>query len=191
MDPRLAGDRQCAARLVVQPAQASPAILTLLRFVTELGSWWFTLLIAAVTALLLLARGERRRCAALVAVVLFGRLSVDLLKLWFDRARPTLVDYDVVTHSVSFPSGHAGNSAITFLAIALITGSLFRNGTVRLLGAAALIFAIGLTRPMLGVHWPTDVLAGWAWGVAWTLTWVQLLRKWMEGQPNARLPRSV
>ena len=176
---------------LVQPAQASPAVLTLLRIVTELGSWWFTLMTAAGVALMLLMKDERRRSAALLVVVLFGRLSVDLLKLWFDRARPTLVDYDVVTHSVSFPSGHAGNSAITFLAIALIAGPFFRDRAAVGGGAAALILAIGLTRPMLGVHWPTDVLAGWAWGTAWTLTSVQLLRRWMEGQPNGRLPRSV
>jgi len=173
---------------LVQPAQARPAILTSLRIVTELGSWWFTLLTTAAVALMLLAKGERRRSAALFAVVLFGRLSVDLLKLWFDRARPTLVDYDVVTHSVSFPSGHAGNSAITFLAIALIAGPFFRNRNAVCAGAAALILAVGLTRPMLGVHWPTDVLAGWAWGTAWTLAWTQLLGQWMGGSRTAGCP---
>ena len=176
---------------LVQPAQTSAAILAGLRAVTELGSWWVTLSATALSALLLYLLGERRRSGALLLVVLTGRLSVELLKTWMDRPRPALVDYHVVTHSLSFPSGHAANSTITYLSLALVAGPLARGGRSARLAAAMLALTIGLTRPMLGVHWPSDVVAGWSWGLAWTLTGVWLLDRWVTGQPNTRLPRSA
>jgi len=174
---------------LLQPAQASPPILATLRALTELGSWWATLSATALAAVFLLIRGQHRRSAALVLVVLTGRLSVDLLKLWLDRPRPALVDYDVVVHSLSFPSGHAGNSTITYLTLALILGPVVGSTRALVAVAALLTFVIGLTRPMLGVHWPTDVLAGWAWGIAWTLSAVWLLKTWMTGRPFDRPPQ--
>lgn len=174
---------------LLQPAQASPTIVTTLRALTELGSWWATLSITALAAVFLVLRGRHRRSAALVLVVLTGRLSVELLKLWIDRPRPALVDYDVVVHSLSFPSGHAGNSTITYLSLALIMGPVVGKSRAPLAVAALLAFVIGLTRPMLGVHWPTDVLAGWAWGIAWTLSAMWLLNSWMTGRPFKRPPQ--
>jgi len=175
---------------LLQPAQASSAVLATLRALTALGSWWATLSVTALAAVFLMLRGQGRRSAALVIVVLTGRFSVDLLKIWLYRPRPALVDYDIVVHSLSFPSGHAGNSTITYLSLALFLSPVVGNSRALVAVAALLAFAIGLTRPMLGVHWPTDVLAGWAWGTAWTLSSVWLLNTWLLGRPVNQPPQT-
>ena len=82
-----------------------------------------------------------------------------------DRSRPAFDLHPVATHSSSFPSGHAGNSMAVFLAIALIAvPRAHRRAAV--IAALVATFLIGLTRPLLGVHWPSDVVAGWAVGAA-------------------------
>ncbi len=84
----------------------------------------------------------------------------------------------VEVHYQSFPSGHAANSMIAYLAIAWLAfdDPVHRRWAV----AAALLlsFLIGLSRPMLGVHWPSDVIAGWAFGLFWTLLVVGLSSRW-------------
>ena len=70
----------------------------------------------------------------------------------------------MITHSSSFPSGHAGNTMAVFLSVALIAAPpAWRRSAVIL--AIGLSVAIGLTRPYLGVHWPSDVIGGWSLGI--------------------------
>lgn len=125
------------------------ALLTM----TALGAWW------------LWRRRERARAAALLAAVLGGRLGIEALKLIVDRPRPSLDLHPVVVHSQSFPSGHAGNSMITFLALAVFVAPE-RWRVPAVVAAVAASLAMGATRPLLGVHWPSDVLAGWIYGAA-------------------------
>lgn len=102
-----------------------------------------------------------------------GALATTVLKLTFQRARPDIVAHLVPTSTASFPSGHAMNSAVVFLTLAVILGRTVerRAQRVYLLAAAAmLVVAIGMSRIFLGVHWPTDVLAGWTVGAAWAMT---------------------
>lgn len=140
---------------------------------THLGGAPFLLAATAVAAVWLLVRHERGRALALTATVLGGRLLIELLKLATDRPRPAVDAHPVTVFSQSFPSGHAGNSAITFGALALF--ALPERWRVSGLAAAVLLSgAIGATRPILGVHWPTDVLGGWCLGALWLLlcwTW--------------------
>ena len=126
----------------------------------------------AMTAILLgamaiLASRHRLRLGlALGMIVLGGRIAVELLKLAIDRQRPHFGPYPVEVASLSFPSGHAANSMITFLALALIaTPAKYRGKAVA--AAVSLSVIIGATRPYLGVHWPSDVIGGWAFGIAW------------------------
>ena len=146
--------------------------------------------VSTLDAVALLLRHRPRRAVAVLGITLTGRAVVELLKWWTDRPRPQLFDHPVVTHSLSFPSGHAANSMIVYLSLALIAAPALtkRRGAV----PAALLFAlaIGLTRPVLGVHWPSDVLAGWALGLAWTLSAVWLISQWIEGRPVSRPPRA-
>lgn len=97
--------------------------------------------------------------------VLVERVTIDGMKLLIDRSRPAFDLHPVATHSSSFPSGHAGNSMAVFLAIALIAvpRAHRRAAVIAALVASVLV---GLTRPFLGVHWPSDVVAGWAVGAA-------------------------
>jgi undecaprenyl-diphosphatase len=141
--------------------QATSAII----LYTHLGSAIALLAMTALGALWLWRRRERMRAAALVAAVLGGRLGIEAIKLVVDRARPSLDTHPVVVHSQSFPSGHAGNSMITFLALAMfVAPPRWRVPAVAAALTASL--AMGATRPLLGVHWPSDVLAGWVYGAA-------------------------
>lgn len=133
-----------------------------------------TLLIAVA----MLAYARRWRSAiALAVIVLGGRIAVELLKLAIDRPRPQFTPYPVEIASLSFPSGHAANSMITFLALALIVApTRYRAAAIATAVAASAL--IGSTRPLLGVHWPSDVVGGWAFGMAWVVAGLELGRRW-------------
>jgi undecaprenyl-diphosphatase len=119
-------------------------------------------------------RGKRWLAAVLGATVLSERLVIDGMKLLIDRTRPTFDLHPVVTHSSSFPSGHAGNSMAVLLSIALIAAKpAHRVPAVMIAVLGSLL--VGSTRPYLGVHWPSDVIGGWSLGaaiaiLAWTIS---------------------
>ena len=99
-----------------------------------------------------------------------GALLGTLLKAIYARARPDLVAHLVGTDSASFPSGHAMNSAVVYLTLAVLLARAETSVAVRrfLVSAAiGLTLVIGCSRLYLGVHWPTDVLAGWIVGGLW------------------------
>lgn len=103
-----------------------------------------------------------------------GSIAVSIAKGLVGRARPTVTDHLVSVASQSFPSGHAANSAIVYLTMATLLSQLVESRAARtyLFAAAALIVtAIGASRVYLGVHWPSDVLAGWAFGTLWAVAW--------------------
>ncbi|MEI9850487.1 MAG: phosphatase PAP2 family protein [Sphingomonas sp.] len=146
---------------------------------TSLGAT--QVLIAATLAAALYLAVTRRAAAAglLVAAVASGLLVHTLLKKLFDRARPDIVDHLVGTHSTSFPSGHAFNSAMVYLLLAFVLTQSGRLAPVRLrvtAATAAFVLLIGFSRVYLGVHWPSDVLAGWCGGIFWAAAWSLALR---------------
>ena len=101
------------------------------------------------------------RALLLGGTVVAERLLVDGLKEWIGRPRPPL---DILPHSLAFPSGHSANSMTAFVATALIAcPPAYRRFFVAL--GLALALVIGLTRIVLGVHWPSDVIGGWAFGL--------------------------
>lgn len=92
------------------------------------------------------------------------------LKMFYDRPRPDLVDHLDIIHTASFPSGHATISTLTYLTLGALLARIVKQRSFRVyvLGCAILLAVmIGLSRIYLGVHWPTDVAAGWALGTAW------------------------
>jgi undecaprenyl-diphosphatase len=137
--------------------------------VTQFGGW--TLLTAlTVAAVAVLALQRRYKDAAIAfAVIMAGRLLVELQKLAIERARPDALLRLVDVDSFSFPSGHAANSMITYLTLALILVPAGKRRSYSVATAVALSAAVGLTRIMLGVHWPSDVIAGWAFGALWVI----------------------
>jgi undecaprenyl-diphosphatase len=101
--------------------------------------------------------------------MLTGRFFGEAQKYWIARVRPDLEPHLVVVKSSSFPSGHAASSMIFYLSLALAFTAHSR-GRFAAAGAAILLsLMVGTSRVMLGVHWPSDVIGGWAFGMLWVL----------------------
>jgi len=126
----------------------------------------------AVTGFFLLQR--KWHLATYVAgAVATGAIASALLKSGFDRPRPDLVAHGQAVYTASFPSGHSMLAAVVFLTLGALVAGAQKERAMRLyvLGlAAGLALAVGVSRIYLGVHWPTDVLGGWAAGAGWALT---------------------
>jgi len=129
----------------------------------------------AVLSVLALVWLHRWRAAVwLAGVLLSGMLLSSAIKQWVARPRPQLVAHLDQVSSASFPSGHALNSTLFYLAIALLLAPLLRQRGARfaLYGAAAgLSVLVGVARIALGVHYPSDVIASWAISGAWLWLW--------------------
>ena len=149
-------------------AGGHPAIVLLARIFTFLGEP--TVLIAAGFGVAAWLWWERRGrfALALLLVILVGRGLSEIQKLWIARARPTLEPHLVVVKTSSFPSGHATSSMIFYLTLALALAPP-RWRRVAAGGAILLSLLVGLSRVMLGVHWPSDVVGGWSFGLLWVL----------------------
>ena len=130
---------------------------------TNLGGAYATLGLAAAASLYLLLQRLPARALLLAATVLLERLLVDGLKDWIGRPRPQL-QVDWLPSSLAFPSGHSANSMTAFLAAALIAAPPHLRRMAAICGAV-LSVTVGLTRIYLGVHWPSDVIGGWALGL--------------------------
>lgn len=151
-----------------------------IRDVTALGGFTVLAMVTVVAALAFLFHGRRRHALVLVGAVVLAQLSSEAAKALYGRARPDLVSHGSFVYSGSFPSGHSMLSAATYLTLAMLISSLEpTRGTKRLVYVLAvlLVMAVGISRVYLGVHWPSDVLGGWAFGAAWSLlAWLVLLR---------------
>jgi undecaprenyl-diphosphatase len=124
-----------------------------------------------------------RRLAVFVLVAIAGGLLLSLaLKSGFDRPRPDLVPHGSFVYTSSFPSGHSMLSAVVYLTGGGLLGVVHRARSVRiyLIGCSVLVtLLVGISRVYLGVHWPSDVLAGWAAGAAWAAAcW--LAAEWLQ-----------
>jgi len=130
-----------------------------------------TVLIAAGVAcwLWLWYAGRARLGLALLLVALVGRGLSEIQKFWVARPRPDLEPHLVVVQTRSFPSGHAASSMIFYLTLALALAGGTRWARLAAAGAILLSLLIGTSRVMLGVHWPSDVIGGWAFGLLWVL----------------------
>ncbi len=164
------------------------------RDVTSLGGTTLIALITATMAGFLAMSGTRHAAILMVASVSSGALLMSFLKQLFGRTRPDLVEHSARVFTESFPSGHATLSAITYLTLGAL---LARVQTRRRLKAYSLGVAItltvlvGVSRVYLGVHWPTDVLAGWCLGGAWAIgCW--LMAAWLQrrGDVERRIQNS-
>ncbi|MCR4265713.1 phosphatase PAP2 family protein [Nitratireductor sp. ZSWI3] len=144
--------------------------------VTAIGGYpVITLSLLLVTGLLVVTR---RYSSAFYAVfsVGSGALVAHVMKTFYDRPRPDIVAHLDVIHTASFPSGHAMVTTVAYLTLAALVMRFFEDWRVRVyvLGVAVFTaFIVGVSRLYLGVHWPSDVAAGWALGAAWaSLTWL-------------------
>jgi undecaprenyl-diphosphatase len=158
---------------------------------TALGSVTILTLIVLGTAGLFLVLRKRREAVWLVATAAGGTAISQVLKQVFNRERPPLFMHAVEVMNPSFPSGHAMLSAVIYLTLGALVARFARTRRVKayaMAWAVMLSVLVGCSRVYLGVHWPTDVLAGWClgalWAIAvWLLAWV-LERRW-KGQAAA------
>ncbi len=158
-------------------ADHRPVQVALACFFTALGEP-ITLIAAGVAiALWLLYAGRARFALVLIAIVLVGRGLAEIQKYWVARVRPDAEPHLVVVNTLSFPSGHAANSMIFYLALALALTAGTRWQRPAVAGAVLLSLLIGTSRVMLGVHWPSDVIGGWAFGMLWVLLTLRLAER--------------
>ncbi|THD54268.1 phosphatase PAP2 family protein [Phenylobacterium sp.] len=158
----------------------SPSLQEAMRDVTALGGVTVVTLATTVGVLAFLLHRKRWHAAILGATVVAADVVSELLKSFYGRPRPELVPHGSYVYSSSFPSGHSTLSAAMYLTLAMLISSLEPNrGTKSMVFvlAVVLVLAIGFSRVYLGVHWPSDVLAGWCLGAAFALLgWTVLLK---------------
>ena len=142
------------------------------RDITALGGVGILAGITLAASGYLWLRGSRRSMWLLLVAIGSGQALSSLAKSGFDRPRPDLVPHGMQVYTASFPSGHSMMAAVTYLTIATLLARVQPTRALKayVMSVAVLVMvAVGVSRVYLGVHWPTDVLAGWAAGAAWAL----------------------
>ena len=167
---------------------ASKGLLEGMRDLTALGGVWLRNLVGlgAITALLF--RRMRQEALLLAGTIISGWMVNTALKLAVGRPRPSIVPHLTQADGYSFPSGHSFNSALVYIAIGLAFAAISSQRRVRwtlIGGAIVLSLSIAFTRVWLGVHYPSDVLAGWLGGAGWAFMASTVLHK----PPLPRLTR--
>ena len=157
-----------------------PLLLDAARVFTAMGAPTLLIGAVAVAAIWLWSAGHRHLPWVLTAIVLVGRGLSEAQKYWIARVRPDLEPHLVVVRTSSFPSGHATSSMIFFLTLALVLGEGTRWRGLAVSAALLLSFLIGISRVMLGVHWPSDVIGGWAFGLLWVMLTLRLAQRFIE-----------
>ena len=145
-----------------------------MRDLTALGGVTVLSLLTASVVVMLLLRRQTGSAAVVAVAVLGGQVLSHLGKFGFSRPRPDLVPHGVDVATSSFPSGHSMMAAVTYLTLGVMLARLESRRSVKafyLILAIILTLLVGISRVYLGVHWPSDVLAGWSAGAAWALTW--------------------
>ncbi len=143
-----------------------------MRDITSLGSASVLVLITTATIIYFLLVRRWATALLIFVAVAGGQVLSSLLKVGIDRPRPELVSHLVTETSLSFPSGHAMLSAVTYLTLGSLAARFLpgRVAKVYVLSLSVLVAVlVGVSRIYLGVHWPSDVLAGWCAGFAWAM----------------------
>lgn len=172
---RLVRDPSNPAR-VRGPARLESALLD----ITALGSTTVLMLIVLVVSGFLLLQAQRRAALVILATGVSAEVLNTALKHLFMRPRPHVVPYLRAVASTSFPSGHAMESAIVYLTLgAMLMRTTERRLTKTYCLAVPVIITllVGISRVCLGVHYPTDVIGGWLFGLMWTcICWTAIQR---------------
>lgn len=140
------------------------------RDVTALGSVTALTIFTATMAAYLYFAKQHWIAVFVVMAVLSGALISTVMKSGFDRPRPDLVSHGTRVYTKSFPSGHSAMSSLAYLTLGAVMARAEpsrKTKALLLIVPVFLLIIIGASRVYLGVHWPTDVVAGWAFGLSW------------------------
>lgn len=144
----------------------------IMRDITALGGYAILTPLTISVAVYEWIRNRRQTALLVLAATVGGILLSTVLKSAFDRPRPDLVPHGSYVLTKSFPSGHAMMAATTYLTLGAIMAQAEKIRGLKIfflsLGVMVTVL-VGISRVYLGVHWPTDVLAGWAAGATWAL----------------------
>jgi undecaprenyl-diphosphatase len=141
---------------------------------TRLGDSRVLAAIVVAAAVYLVAKGRFAMAGFVLATTIGGMLTNPILKGIYLRPRPSVVPALASAHSTSFPSGHSMAAAVVYLTLGALLARTTKRWHLRvayLSAALALTVLVGLSRIYLGVHYPSDVLAGWCAGALWALVW--------------------
>ena len=189
-DPIIDFDQRFAATL---HERASNPLTWTLKVITEFGGLVFLTLLTLGAVVVLWSRGPRQRASFLVAVYAGAQVLTLGLKNGFQRERPVFENPLATESTFSFPSGHALVSFAVYGALAYVIAGYLDTWRARVwtfVAAAALVLVIGFSRLYLGVHFLSDVLAGYCAGAAWLLVCIAALRLY-EARKRARGERTV
>jgi undecaprenyl-diphosphatase len=152
-----------------------PWLLEVGRDVTGLGGVAVLSLVVLAVAGYLLLRGSYGALWLLIIATAGGLALSSVLKHVIQRERPTIIAHRSAVYTSSFPSGHSMLSAVVYLTLGTLLARLAKERIVKfyfLMVALILTGLVGVSRVYMGVHWPTDVLAGWTAGLVWAaLCW--------------------
>ncbi|HPK03950.1 MAG TPA: phosphatase PAP2 family protein [Candidatus Sumerlaeota bacterium] len=169
-----------------------PWLEEMIRDITGLGGIGVLSLVTLGVAGYLGLAGKRHAMVLVLAAVFGGMVASQLLKWGFERPRPDLVPHHSEVYTTSFPSGHSMVSAVTYLTLGALLArinSRRRIKTYVLCLAVLVTVAVGVSRVYLGVHWPTDVVAGWSAGAAWAMAcWLAAI--WLQKRGAIEAPES-
>lgn len=149
------------------------------RDLTALGGVAVLGLTTVVVAVYFLLRRDWAQGIYILVTVGGGIAISSLAKDFFGRPRPDLVPYGSIVHTASFPSGHSMMAAVAYLTLGVLIARLQPRLMLKvytLSVAVLLTVLVGISRVYMGVHWPTDVLAGWLAGGAWAMVCVMAAR---------------
>lgn len=165
----------------------TPALEPVMLEITFLGTGTVVIALVAVSGMFLWLSNHKYSAILLLVSTIGGILLNNLLKIGFGRPRPQIIDWGMHTVSWSFPSGHAMSAAVVYGTVAYLAARLQRrhlHRVITLTAAFILILLIAASRLYLGVHYPSDVLAGIIIGLAWAafcmamLEAIQLYARW-------------
>ncbi len=156
---------------------ANPNLDNLMLFITNLGNPTTVVIVALVTLFLLWWQRYREEAKIFVLACLGGLILNSGLKLFFSKPRPKLWHSLISETSFSFPSGHALGSMVLYGFIAYLLAIHYpRFSAIIYVLAVIIIAAIGISRLYLGVHWPTDIIAGYGVGFLWLMICITMLK---------------
>jgi membrane-associated phospholipid phosphatase len=160
-------------------ANLVPSATAVFMAITMLGNTPVLALVAGAAGTYLIRRRRGHDAALLLMSLVGAQLLTWILNATFERPRPTFDDPVATAHWFSFPSGHALSAIAFYGALAYVFADRFRSSQARLVGfvgVGLLVLAIGFSRLYLGVHYLTDVLAGYSAGLAWLILVIWLIR---------------